>query len=68
MAERVKKTLEMKLAELDEKIARHQDEIKKLESKKQALMDQQDTKKKEEFLSACQKSGKSFDEILELLK
>ena len=68
MAERVKKTLEMKLAELDEKIARHQDEIKKLESKKQALMDQQDTKKKEDFLAACQKSGKSFDEILELLK
>lgn len=71
----VQKSIEDRIAavesEIDELVARRtniQSKIDDLESKKQALLDEQEAEKLKEIQKIIAASGKSTDEILQMLK
>lgn len=71
----VQKSIEDRVAavesEIDELVARRtniQSKIDDLESKKQALLDEQEAEKLKEIQKIIAASGKSTDEILQMLK
>lgn len=61
----MRKSVEERVHEIDEKIAYHREQIKKLEDKKLALLNPQPTMKN--LAGTIRKRGLSVDEVIEML-
>ena len=61
-------SVEEKIKAVEAEIARLQDELKAKKAEHKKLLVQQDEENQQKILAAVEKSGKSFDEVMEFLK
>ena len=61
-------SVEEKIKAAEAEIARLQDELKAKKAEHKKLLVQQDEENQQKILAAVEKSGKSFDEVMEFLK
>ena len=61
-------SVEEKIKAVEAEISRLQDELKMKKAERKKLLAQQDEENQQKILAAVEKSGKSFDEVMEFLK
>ena len=61
-------SVEEKIKAVEAEISRLQDELKTKKAERKKLLAQQDEENQQKILAAVEKSGKSFDEVMALLK